>query len=110
MTHHGISTVAIPSVVRYGLGLPDTFPQELRSFDFRNFNTAIESVSLLGLGGKLYHCEIVAHFGAVWAPRDVYVNFGISPYMLPKSQFLGLQSMICGYDGEEQKDVVHQRG
>jgi hypothetical protein len=115
MTRHGISTVVIPSVVRYGLGFPDTFPQALRSFAFRNFKTAIEKVSLLGLGGKLYHCEIVAHFGAVRAPRDAYVNFGvnyfrISQYMLPKSQFLGLQSMICGYDDEEQKDVVRQRG
>lgn len=118
MTHHGISTVVIPSVVRYGLGLPDTFPQALRSFGLRNLKTAIERVSLLGLGGELYTCEIVAHFGTVWAPRDAYVNFGLNylfsfgiwPYLLPKSQFLGLQSMICGYDGEEWKDVVRQRG
>jgi hypothetical protein len=118
MTHHGISTVVIPSVVRYGLGLPDTLPQALRSFGLRNFKTAIETVSLLGLGGELYTCEIVAHFGTVWAPRDAYVNFGLNylfrfgiwPYMVPKSQFLGLQSMICRYDGDEWKDVVRQRG
>jgi hypothetical protein len=111
MSQHGISTVVIPSVIRYGVGLRDTFPQELRSFGFNNFKTAIESVSLLNaVDNKLYHCEIVAHFGAVGAQRDVYVDFDNSTIMLPEMQFLGLQSMICGYDGEEKKDVVRQRG
>lgn len=110
MSQGGTSTVVIPSIIRYGLGLPDTFPQELRSFGFNNFKTAIESVSLLVLGGELYHCEIVAHFGAVGAQHDVHVDFDNSTIMLPESQFLGLQSMSCGYDGEEKMDVVRERG
>jgi hypothetical protein len=111
MSQHGISTVVIPSVIRYGLGLPDTFPQELLSFGFNNFKTAIESVSLLNaVDNKLYHCEIVAHFGAVGVQRDVYVDFDNSTIMLPEMQFFGLQSVICGYDGEEKKDVVRERG
>jgi hypothetical protein len=110
LSQQGINTVVIPSVIRYGLGLPDTFPQELRSFGFSNFKTAIESISFLDLDGKLYHCEIAAHFGTVLTKGSVYGDFGIAPIMFPESQFLGLQSMICGYDGEEQTDVVRQRG
>lgn len=109
-SYHTCNAVVVPSIVRYGLGLPDTFPQELRLFRVGKANTAIESGSILDLAGKLYHCEIVAHFGTVRAPRDMYVDFGLSPILLPKSQFLGLQSMICCYDGEERKDVVRQRG
>jgi hypothetical protein len=106
--------MSLPSTIRYGIGLPDTYPQDLFVFghdkpkliNFRGLSI-IDPLIL----GKKYTCDIIAHFARV-DPNAVTREVWMMPVVLQQvidRQLVGIQSMECwwGADGEKVDVVRH---
>jgi hypothetical protein len=109
----GTYGIIIPSIVRYGIGLPDTYPQDLRTFGYEYFSTlTMPALSVLDNSGQKYSCDIVGHFAktnknsCVMIPRLFHRIFSFWPRC--EFQLYGLQSLECWSEGEEKRDVVRQ--
>jgi hypothetical protein len=109
----GTNGMIIPSIVRYGIGLPDTYPQDLRTFGYEYFSTlTMPALSVLDNSGQKYSCDIVGHFAktnknsCVMIPRLFHRIFSFWPRC--EFQLYGLQSLECWSEGEEKRDVVRQ--
>ena len=92
-------TLFLPSVIRYGIVQPDTYPQDLsmdkkvKQITYRNFSV-LDPVS-----GEKYTCDIVAHFAQV--EKNVLQE-------MAELELVGVRSLECRgeEDGEEMSDVV----
>ncbi|KAE9376616.1 hypothetical protein N431DRAFT_367740, partial [Stipitochalara longipes BDJ] len=106
-------TMSLPSTIRYGIGLPDTHPQDLATFGYDKLKLiTFRGLSTLNppLSGQKYTCDIVAHFAQTKNANvhEVWMVPGVLQKVAER-QLVGLQSMECWVEGEEKKDVVRHK-
>jgi hypothetical protein len=103
----------IPATIRYGIGLPDTYPTDLRTLGYEH-PLIIHGFSIPTSDpdspGQTYSCDIVAHFGQTSkdAIAQAKVATGLHKEVVMR-QLVGLQSMKCGAEGEEKKDIARYK-
>ena len=97
-------TLVLPSKIRYGIGLPDTYPQDLSAFGHKKLKLiTLRSVSVLDpVSGEKYTCDIIAHFTLVDKESRVLQE-------MVERQLIGVQSLECAGKGEEMRDIVRQK-
>ncbi|PMD63460.1 uncharacterized protein K444DRAFT_660946 [Hyaloscypha bicolor E] len=104
---------SVPTTIRYGIGLPDTHPTDLGTLGYEH-PLIIQGFSIPtpdpDSPGQNYNCDIVAHFAQM--SKDAIVQVKVAPGLRKEvvvRQLVGLQSMECGAEGEEKKDVVRYK-
>ncbi|KAN0117045.1 hypothetical protein V8E51_003022 [Hyaloscypha variabilis] len=103
----------LPTTIRFGIGLPDTYPQDLSVFGHDKPKLiTFHGLSILDppISGQKYTCDIMAHFARVdpnAVTREVWTMPGVLQQVVDR-QLVGLQSMECwGEDGEKVDVVRH---
>jgi hypothetical protein len=102
----------IPSRIRYGIGLPDTHQTDLRTNGyaqpFISHGLSVPNPDCSPSDQNYnYTCDIIAHFAQ--PNKNAIVQVKVGPGLVKEvvmRQLVGLQSMECGAEGEEKKDVV----
>jgi len=96
-------TLSLPSTIRYGIGQPDTYPQDLSSFN-KNLNPiTYRGLSVLDpVSGEKYTCDIVVHFAQ---DKNAVQKIQVVEEVVER-ELVGVQSLECAGEGEEVRDVV----